>query len=76
MSFKSHDIDEDVMKKLRFFFIETTANILLGVQDSISRTLQNVHISFTPDNYYRYTRRKELTELCVSGLLRIFTSLI
>ena len=52
MPFQSqYIIDEDVIKKLKIF-IEPTKN-MLGSQDSINKTTQNVHISFTPD-YTKY----------------------
>ena len=41
-------VDEDVMKKWKIF-IEPTTKELLGLQDSINKTPQNFHISFTPD---------------------------
>ena len=69
-------VDEDVMKKMKIF-IEPTTNVLQGLQDSINKTPQNVHISFTPD-YDQYACLKEPTEYtCVSGLvMNIYESLL
>ena len=57
MSFQSQFIDEEVLKKEQFLLNPQqtlTTNMLLGRQDSIFQTPQNVHISFTSD-YYQYS---------------------
>ena len=60
MPFQSQYMDEDILKKVKIF-IEITTDILLGLQDSINKTPQNVDISFTSD-YDQYACRKEPTE--------------
>ena len=49
MPFQSQYLNGDVPKKVKIF-IETTANIPLGLQESVNKTPQNFNISFTPDN--------------------------
>ena len=60
MPFQSQYMDEDVLIKVKIF-IEITSNILLGLQDSINKTPQNVDISFTTD-YDQLACLKEPTE--------------
>ena len=43
--------------------------MLLGLQDSINKTTQNVHISFAPD-YVQYACRKEPTEYIQGGSIK------
>ena len=78
MPFQSqYIVDEDVMKKWRFL-LNPQQKKLPGLQDSINKTPQYFHISFTPDyDQYACHAGKRRLNICVSGLLmNIYESLL